>query len=67
MNTPKKEDILKEIAQIPDAIGMHAIRMLRPFVMICSAVARYTYLEEELRKVTPKPAPAEGEENAKVD
>lgn len=59
MNTPKKEDIIQELGQIPQAVFEQVSQVFRPWIMILSALTRYYYLQEQLRKVTPRPTPTE--------
>lgn len=62
MNTPKKEDIIEELKQIPEAVLGQVNQIMRPWVMLFSALSRYYYLQDQLRKVTPRPVPTEPEE-----
>lgn len=65
MNTPKKDDLIKEINEIVPQIGMEAVRFFKPVVMLISAVTRYAYLEQQLQRVIPKPTQKE-EENEPI-
>ena len=57
MNTMKKEDIIKEKEQLTYAGWQETVRVLTPIARLLSAVTRELFLNEELRKVTPRPAP----------
>lgn len=57
MNTPKREDIEKEMNQVIYTGWMEAIKFFQPLVNIMSLVSRYGYLVEEKRKITPVPKP----------
>lgn len=51
--------------------GEQAIRFLTPFVQLTSCVARWLYVSEQIRKVTPTPKPQvvkqEEKEEIKLD
>ena len=57
MNTMKKDDITKELEQCNRVVCNQAAMFFAPLIQIISAITRKLYLEEELRKVTPRPAP----------
>lgn len=54
--TMKRDDMIKERGDLIWAVGHQAIMALKPFCSIMSGVARFMYLDEEIKKVTPKPA-----------
>lgn len=65
MNTMKRDDMIKERNDITWSIGFQTTRLLTPFVSIFSGVARWLYLDEEIKKATPKPQMVK-EEGVKV-
>lgn len=66
--TMKRDDLIKERNDIIWAMGQHALQFLKPLCHLMSFTARYVIVEEEIRKVTPKPAvvPEEKQETASV-
>lgn len=54
--TMKRDDMVKERADLIWAMGEHAIRFLTPLCSLINGTSRVMYLNEEIRKVTPKPA-----------
>lgn len=59
--------MVKERGDLIWAIGHQTIMALRPFCSIMSGVARWMYLDEEIKKVTPKPAVVKEEERVATD
>ena len=57
MNTMKKEDMITEKNQVLTQMGVIAFNLLHPFVQLFGGVQRVMYLQAEIDKVTPKPAP----------
>lgn len=55
----KRDDMVKERQDLIWAIGHQTTRLLTPFCSIMSGVARLMMLEDEIRKVTPKPQAVE--------
>lgn len=67
MNTMKRDDMLKERHELTWAIGSHAIHFLVPFCNLMSGVARWMYLEEEIKKVAAKPQVVKEEPKAEAE
>lgn len=63
----KREEMLKEKSSLEWAIADLTLRLLRPFVQLTSGVARHIYLEEQIRKVTPKPQIVKEDEAVPLD
>lgn len=51
MNTPKKEDMIKELNERVPSIGMRAIKLFAPWVELFTEVSRITYLDQEIQKL----------------
>lgn len=56
MATMKRDDMIKEKIELKMAIADHAIRFFAPLTNMVSGVARLMFLDDEIRKVTPKPS-----------
>lgn len=59
MNTMKKEDLVKERADLVVGLAQCTASFLSPIVSIFNMVSRLSYVESEIRKVTPVPTKPE--------
>ncbi len=51
----KKKDIEAELPQVNRVLVNHIAGMFQPFIQLMGLLTRRAFLEEELRKVTPRP------------